>query len=85
MPSRICGLGLARPVLKQQSQFEVMYIHIYIYMYMMCIYIYKLPPPPGYPPILGGKKRVGPNGPFGGPRCGAWPPGLSTLFGLFWW
>ena len=28
-----------------------------------------------------GEKRVGPNGPSGGPRCGAWPPGLSTLFG----
>ena len=59
------------------------YIYMLIYIY---IYIYATPPPPpGYPPILGGEKRVGPNGPFGGPRCGAWPPGLSTLFGLFWW
>ena len=25
--------------------------------------------PPGYPPV-GGKRSVGPNGPFDGPRCG---------------
>ena len=56
-------------------------IHIRFHIY---IYIYATPPP-GLSTNFGGEKRVGPNGPFGGPRCGAWPPGLSTLFGLFWW
>ena len=52
-----------------------MYKYIYIYIYLLTT------PPPGLSTNFGGEKRVGPNGPFGGPRCGAWPPGLSTLFG----
>ena len=49
-----------------------------MYIYICICY----PPPPGLSTNFGGEKRVGPNGPFGAPRCGAWSPGLSTLFGL---
>ena len=52
----------------------------------LCTYIHvNICYPPGLSTNFGGEKRVGPNGPFGGPRCGAWPPALSTDFRLFWW